>query len=1118
MSKKARTRLDLDTEMADMSALECARAHQEGKVFTLEHPGRSIALELPSWKALRETPGVREINYHTCMFEGSRRKKYQVLITNGEEFTPMGRLCTGSQICCRTGERHLKWRPSVANGKVVQFTTGDEREYPKGFCVEYAANAKPLLSDGGSFVEIFSGPNAPLSSAVGVMLGVELPGQKKETKSGVKNELQTLEQLLSQKGQTVGTAPVSTPGESRFAAVESDHNRLRGVESGRQPGYGKRTQLIPDGLNDPRLHLDEALKLKHPFDSLTSLKQDHRNALEKAKRIDQECNRSRLETLYLWKEWGRSKSIQKLQTEHESLASNTAKRLGRKPRTALMELIQRVYSIEDKAVPKLCLTGMPIIGEALESPFFSEWRVPAAITVAEFLRTARSRRTGTMTRVAYMAKLGGSDLSRAIYAKTHGPWSPEEMERKHGRFFNVIPSFGLEQGTKEDGTKKYRRIDDHSAGMTNAAATRTQRIDMAMADYVVVMLKALFERFRTPVHLSTEDMQGAYRQVPLPDSQVSISITCVQNWDAQRPELYEIFGQPFGAGHSVPNFYRVAAWLSRALIRGYNLMVDHFFDDFFIAERRACSATAAFCLKESFDLLGFSLDPEKSQPPSDVAHILGVVFNCRALMEERKLLVESKPTRKQNFFVLVNKILQDDFLPPSLAASVVGKFGFLCTTLFGKIGRCCAGPLRQRQYAQTNQTSLDPTLRSCLKLMLKILELSPSRTVSLDQSSPPSILYTDASDVPERKDRFVVGGVLTLPSPHFRILYFSWIVPPSLVDRWLPKQTYMGQLEFLACPVALSTWSQELTNTRLLHFIDNESAAATLVKGYSQKSDSVCSRSSFSNLERASQEYPALTTAALVTDAKALYDMLQQKDIPQMNSKEKHTALEVLGLSQHLLEQGTILRWCNSDQQLSDGMTKIGAQDKIARFLNNGQKWNLVFDEKFTAAKKLKAAKTAVVNFSSTNVDPNWLEMLSRTSGHFLSTVVLSYWILIAAQVETPRMMRCGLWGILAAEGISECVMFIWTCIICKSRLGRRLFFLYVKREYYRFVMGCLALALAIETSVHFEPAQNSRATRAVLEYDNGELMDSTMVLILYSLMLFDAYRKVITKPISKNF
>eukprot|EP00435_Cladocopium_sp_Y103_P066764 s364_g29.t1 len=680
------------------------------------------------------------------------------------------------------------------------------------------------------------------------MLGVPVPGQKKETRSGIKNELQTLEQLLSPKDVRVETLSIRTPRETQSSAVESDANRLRGVESGRQPGYGKRTQLIPDGLNDPRLHLDAALKLKHPFESLTSLKPDHQNALDRAKCIDEECNRSRLKTLYLWREWAKSKSVLSLQADHEASASETAKRLGRKPRTALMELIQRIYRIEDRAVPTLCLTGMPIIGEALRSPFFSEWKVPAAMTVAEFLQTAKKRRAGTMERVAYMAKLGGSDLSKAIYAKTQkevaagtmsGPWTTEAMELKHGRFFNVIPSFGLEQGTKEDGAKKYRRIDDHSAGMTNAAATRTQRIDMAMADYVVVMLKALFERFQSPVHLSTEDMQGAYRQVPLPDSQVSISITCVHNWDAQRPELYEIYGQPFGAGHSVPNFYRVAEWLSRALIRGYNLLVDHFFDDFFVIERQSCSTVAAFCLKESFDLLGFSLDPEKSQPPSDVAHILGVVFNCRALMEEKKLLVESKPTRKQNFSLLVNKILQDDFLPPSLAASVVGKFGFLCTTLFGKVGRCCSGPLRQRQYAQTNQTSLDPTLRSCLKLMLKILELSPPRTVTFDRSSPPTILYTDASDVPERSDRFVVCGVLILPSPRFRILYFSWIVPPALVDRWLPKQTYMGQLELLACPVALSTWSKELTNTRLLHFIDNDSAAATLVKGYSQKRDSV---------------------------------------------------------------------------------------------------------------------------------------------------------------------------------------------------------------------------------------------------------------------------------------
>ena len=52
-----------------------------------------------------------------------------------------------------------------------------------------------------------------------------------------------------------------------------------------------------------------------------------------------------------------------------------------------------------------------------------------------------------------------------------------------------------------------------------------------------------------------------------------------------------------------------------------------------------------------------------------------------------------------------------------------------------------------------------------------------------------------------------------------------------------------------------------------------------------------------------------MTPGVLVVDAKALYDMLQQQDAPNLSAKEKHAALEVLGLSQHLMEQNTTLRW-----------------------------------------------------------------------------------------------------------------------------------------------------------------------------------------------------------------
>ena len=64
---------------------------------------------------------------------------------------------------------------------------------------------------------------------------------------------------------------------------------------------------------------------------------------------------------------------------------------------------------------------------------------------------------------------------------------------------------------------------------------------------------------------------------------------------------------------------------------------------------------------------------------------------------------------------------------------------------------------------------------------------------------------TDASDVPERDPRFGIGGVLIQQEPSFSIEFFSSEVASTTVAQWIPKSTYMGQLEVLAAPVALST-------------------------------------------------------------------------------------------------------------------------------------------------------------------------------------------------------------------------------------------------------------------------------------------------------------------------
>ena len=835
MSRRQLTRLKLDTKMANLAGESAWESAEKMKGFTLEHPLNSIAWHLESWQKLRARHDVHFIEYHTCMFEGSRRKKNQALLTNRSAFqSHIGRKCRGGAYCDRTGLKHLKWRPTVAGGKVTQFITGEEREYPVGFCTAYGRAVLEEYPNGVSFVEVFSGPNAPLSQAIGLAAGVKVPGAPVRQGKGVRNELQTLAQLAIPK-------PPDQPQAPQRKAEGGDANRVVGLESGRQPGYGKRCQLIPDGLNDPLAHFDIAKCLEHPFNSEAGLKDWHADVLESLSAAPELDTAFRLKTLQVWEDMSKSRSVKQRQEEHDRLACDNAKKLGLKPRTALMEVLQERYHIEDVAVPLLCRTGLPIVGPALESPFFQPYHVPTPMTIQELLSTSVKRRDATLRRVKVMGEAGGLPMAEAIWSKTMkeveegsmaGPFTKEEMFRKHGRFFNVVPSFGLQQG------EKYRRIDDHSASHNNAAAERRQRIQMANADYyLVVMLKRMVQMTNQDLVIGTEDMRSAYRQLPIPDKQTSISITAVHKPGCE-PQLFEIFGQPFGAAHSVPNFYRVAEWIARLVAKALRLVIDHFFDDYFQVCRQADHESCKFALQESFRLLGFSLDQGKSQVPSMVAHVLGVAFNTSSLREQRRLLIQPKETRKVNTLKLIDRILQDDFLPPSLAASLSGKFMFLCSTMFGKVGRCCTGAVRARQYSSSADCTLNQALRVSLSLMKLFIQQASPREFNFLPGHPPLILYTDASDVPDRVgSRSVLGAVLYNPSDQV-LQYTSMVVPESLVQLWDPKQTYMAQLEILACPLALATWPSILKQRQVLHFIDNDAAAASIVRGYSPKADS----------------------------------------------------------------------------------------------------------------------------------------------------------------------------------------------------------------------------------------------------------------------------------------
>ena len=113
-------------------------------------------------------------------------------------------------------------------------------------------------------------------------------------------------------------------------SVQESFYRDAALNAARQPGYGKRTQLIQDGLQDPSKHMEEALKLSHPFTLENVLKPDHREALDSMPALETNALRDRMKTLAEWKVLATLSATAALQSEHEKLACECAVRLGRK--------------------------------------------------------------------------------------------------------------------------------------------------------------------------------------------------------------------------------------------------------------------------------------------------------------------------------------------------------------------------------------------------------------------------------------------------------------------------------------------------------------------------------------------------------------------------------------------------------------------------------------------------------------------------------------------------------------------------------------------------------------------------------------------------------------------
>ena len=132
-----------------------------------------------------------------------------------------------------------------------------------------------------------------------------------------------------------------------------------------------------------------------------------------------------------------------------------------------------------------------------------------------------------------------------------------------------------------------------------------------------------------------------------------------------------------------------------------------------------------------------------------------------------------------------------------------------------------------------------------------------------------------------------------------------------------------------------------------------------------------------------------------VIDAKGVFDALANSSSTAMGLTEKRSGIELQGLRDSVDECNTDMRWCHSDIQLADGMTKSKMRERVISFLKR-PRWRLVLDQTYTSATKRKKMGLAPLDDMPTPTQGD------TASAEFLMCVIDKFLLTVDGAMKKP--------------------------------------------------------------------------------------------------------------------
>ena len=526
------------------------------------------------------------------------------------------------------------------------------------------------------------------------------------------------------------------------------------------------------------------------------------------------------------------------------------------PHAALFAACSYAFGL-DRELVDLLLCGADCVGEIDPSGFWHEDSVPASLDfdgldheywnewlMNDIREKMRSPSADERARADAVWEKTLDEEEKGYIRRS----SLAELAAKYGAgFWRAIRRFGVLQKGKT------RPCENAAESGHNAASAFAERISCETADLPVRIAAAfaavLGESGSFGMALGTDDLAAAYRRVLVSTPQYTV----VAVWGEGDVVLFEMPGFNFGLHSAVMQFNRVSHAMCEVVRRVFAVCAGHYYDDYVVCEPSFARDSGQDALNAVLTDLGYPASGDKHEPMRSTNSFLGVE-HCFDQFLPLRLVTSGVDAVKAGVTAdMIAAALEERRVSHSLAAKRAGMLAFACAWATCRLGRAALQPVFRRTTEHWSDL-LDPALELALRFFLAILTRPggpPRRRFDLRRRRRPTVkIWTDAA-AGERTDEigrvgFVVlfpeervvgvdGSASTVPE---RWVHGSAPVPDDFVARFRARKQYIGQFELLGAVCVYHTLREDLRDRHVVHYIDNMSAMAALVKGYSRALDS----------------------------------------------------------------------------------------------------------------------------------------------------------------------------------------------------------------------------------------------------------------------------------------